>query len=991
MAETSRRHLPKQPLDLEKILQEAKHRWLRPTEILEILSNYRLFPLTPEPPLRPPAGSLFLFDRKSLRYFRKDGHRWRKKKDGKTVREAHEKLKAGSVDVLHCYYAHGEDNNNFQRRCYWMLAEGLDHIVLVHYLEVREGYKSSVSPLLTDSLIQIESSQPITIPSLAEVASPTSISLTSDTSTTNRIDWNREATLSSEFENVNMRNCLKDISLNESAYNHNSNDHPLSGSYVEGLCVLSKNSNGSWARGVDEGRDLSFQCRNLCGLPNQNFAGGQSGVTDYVLHNVIDARVDGPITDSVVSEDGLITLVDNQDVKATSQGVIQEYDFNLIPPHLHNHTGSDAIATSTLQEENNCREGNSNNDDRAEFKRLDSFGKWMDEQIGGDCDGSLMASDSGKYWSTLDTENDEKEVSSFSRHLQLDIDSLGPSLSQEQLFSISDFSPEWACCGVETKVIIFGAFLGSKKLSDEIKWGCMFGEVEVLAEILTDSSIRCYAPPHAAGRVPFYVTCRNRLACSEVREFEYREIPSKSIHLLFRSIVEEEVRFQVRLAKFLTLDQEKKWLDCSNNECNGCKLRSTVQSKQTSEENDCKKDNMSCRMYEGGCLDSRDKLIQKLLKDKLCEWLVYRIHEGGKGPDILDEEGQGVIHLAAGLGYNWALSLIINARGNPNFRDSQGRTALHWASYFGREQTVVELVKLGVDPTAVDDPTSTFPGGKSAADLASSQGHKGIAAYLAEAFLARHLSLLNMKENLMDSVDAVISTEEVTEVAADAASQSSKQLDGELSLRGSLAAVRKSAHAAALIQSVYRANSFCYRQLHKSNTLGNDTSELALDLAALGPLCKAQKSHFQDYLHFAAVKIQQKYRGWKGRKEFIKIRDRIVKIQAHVRAHQARKQYKRVVWSVGIVEKAILRWRRKGAGLRGFRVEKPTTGKAISETDKNDEYDFLRVSRKQKVVGVENALARVKSMVRYPEARDQYMRLVTKFENLKVTSHCSLH
>jgi len=39
------------------------------------------------------GGSLFLFDRKVLRYFRKDGHNWRKKKDGKTVREAHERLK----------------------------------------------------------------------------------------------------------------------------------------------------------------------------------------------------------------------------------------------------------------------------------------------------------------------------------------------------------------------------------------------------------------------------------------------------------------------------------------------------------------------------------------------------------------------------------------------------------------------------------------------------------------------------------------------------------------------------------------------------------------------------------------------------------------------------------------------------------------------------------------------------------------------------------
>jgi hypothetical protein len=83
------------------------------------------------------GGSLFLFDRKVLRYFRKDGHNWRKKRDGKTVKEAHERLKSGSIDVLHCYYAHGEENINFQRRSYWMLEEDYMHIVLVHYLEVK--------------------------------------------------------------------------------------------------------------------------------------------------------------------------------------------------------------------------------------------------------------------------------------------------------------------------------------------------------------------------------------------------------------------------------------------------------------------------------------------------------------------------------------------------------------------------------------------------------------------------------------------------------------------------------------------------------------------------------------------------------------------------------------------------------------------------------------------------------------------------------------
>lgn len=39
---------------------------------------------------------MFLFDRRAVRFFRKDGHSWRKKADGKTVRETHEKLKVGA-------------------------------------------------------------------------------------------------------------------------------------------------------------------------------------------------------------------------------------------------------------------------------------------------------------------------------------------------------------------------------------------------------------------------------------------------------------------------------------------------------------------------------------------------------------------------------------------------------------------------------------------------------------------------------------------------------------------------------------------------------------------------------------------------------------------------------------------------------------------------------------------------------------------------------
>ena len=86
-----------------------------------------------------------------MRFFRKDGHNWRKKSDGKTVRETHEKLKArnpsalhrlaavcvaclqrshregtshcaasalqvGNRDALNCYYAHAEEKDSLQVR-----------------------------------------------------------------------------------------------------------------------------------------------------------------------------------------------------------------------------------------------------------------------------------------------------------------------------------------------------------------------------------------------------------------------------------------------------------------------------------------------------------------------------------------------------------------------------------------------------------------------------------------------------------------------------------------------------------------------------------------------------------------------------------------------------------------------------------------------------------------------------------------------------------
>lgn len=98
-----------------------------------------------------------------------------------------------------------------------------------------------------------------------------------------------------------------------------------------------------------------------------------------------------------------------------------------------------------------------------------------------------------------------------------------------------------------------------------------------------------------------------------------------------------------------------------------------------------------------------------------------------------------------------------------------------------------------------------------------------------------------------------------------------------------------------------------------------------------------------------------------------------------MRGYQVRKHYKEICWAVGILDKVVLRWRRKGVGLRGFRNET----QIIDET--GDE-DILKVFRKQKVdAAIEEAVSRVLSMVDSPEARQQYHRVLKIYRQAKVS------
>lgn len=229
--------------------------------------------------------------------------------------------------------------------------------------------------------------------------------------------------------------------------------------------------------------------------------------------------------------------------------------------------------------------------------------------------------------------------------------------------------------------MVAGSFLGEVQHND-IKWCCMFGEVEVSAEVLTRNVLRCHAPSHPPGRVPFYVTRSDRLACSEIREFEYRDNFKGDLNFSWKTDQNDALQLQIRFAKILSIGMDRNKL-CFVENCPKCTVKEFF-SVLNEEKNEWEKMERSCATFQSYYLNPRDILIQKLLKTKLYEWLLTKSHEDGKGPNVLDEDGQGVIHFAAALGYEWAMKPIIAVGVSPNFRDAHGWTALHWAAYFGR-------------------------------------------------------------------------------------------------------------------------------------------------------------------------------------------------------------------------------------------------------------------------------------------------------------------
>ncbi|XP_073315677.1 calmodulin-binding transcription activator 4-like [Primulina huaijiensis] len=904
--------------DIYHLVREAQTRWLKPVEVYFILNNFEENQLTHQIPQRPASGSLYLFNKRVLKSFRKDGHSWRRRRDQKTIAEAHERLKVGNVEALNCYYAHGEHNHKFQRRSYWILDPEYEHIVLVHYRDTEVGRQSTsstsqVSPLSSSTFNPQPSSFAVHQPDLSFVISES-----------HELQVNQPSPSSAEISSsyVIRNQGLNQLDITESKDEDYSSSGPelsqalqtikhqlsLDDDETQKFTSYLGDEYSNYLEDALKNFDLSAQIStDANNLLLQQFSDEGIG-----QHNAVSgAEVD--IWDDMIDGSKSLLGVESQ----AHLGGHDAQNSSMMIPHEVEHM--DYFAHSPV---------------------LDAYGTK----------------------STLSSQDSVRIYVQDYLHL---------SISPKQKFTIQEISPDWCYTSESAKIIIIGSFLCDPS---ECSWACMFGDIEVPVQIIRDGVIRCHAPFQLqAGKVNICITFANRESCSEVKEFVYRDEPIVCKHYNSPETEDgkssEELLLIARFVQMLLSDQSPKG-DVTETDVDLLAKYKTSEGMWNQVIN-------ALSVGTSTSSSTLNWLLEELLKDKLGLWLSSRSLKNNQKVCSLSKKERGIIHMAAGLGFTWALLPILNSGISANFRDSNGWTALHWAARFGREKVVATLIASGASAGVITDPTSQDPTGKTPASIAADCGHTGLAGYLSEMALKDHLSSLILKETELSKGSAALEAETMVH----SLSNTSPSLNEDQgALKDTLAAVRNATQAAALIQSAFRAHSFRKRQQKEdavaiSRAYGDEYSILESDIQGLSAASKRAFCNSRDYSS-AALSIQKKYRGWKGRKDYLSFRQKVVKIQAHVRGHQARKKYN-VSWAVGVLEKVILRWRRRGVGFRGFRIDPETIHECHDD-------DILKVFRKKNVEGaIDEAVSRVLSMVESPTARQQYRRILEKYRQAK--------
>ncbi|WZY95305.1 hypothetical protein YC2023_067634 [Brassica napus] len=583
----------------------------------------------------------------------------------------------------------------------------------------------------------------------------------------------------------------------------------------------------------------------------------------------------------------------------------------------------------------------------------ENFGRWMNSFIG-DPNGSLE-DPSFEAMVTLD-QNPLAPQATFHPHSDL----------PQQVFNITEVSPAWAYSSEKTKIVVTGILHNSYQHLGSSNLFCICGDSCVPAEYVQAGVYRCFIPPHSPGMANLYLSADGHEPISQCFTFEHRPAPvsAKTVLENDQESKWEEFELQVRLAHLLFTSSNKLNVLSSNISPENFLDAKKLSNKTSHLLNSWAYLIKSVQGSKVSFDQAKDQIFELTLKNRIKEWLMEKVLEGRNARDY-DSKGLGVIHLCAILGYTWSIQLFSLSGLSLDFRDKQGWTALHWAAYYGREKMVAALLTAGAKPNLVTDSRKDNLGGCTPADLAQQNGFDGIAAYLAEKCLVAQFVAMKLAGNISGTL----------ETCKGEMSNQGPLPDDEQNLKDALAAYRTAAEAAARIQGAFREKAL---KTARSKVIQFDNKEEeAKSIIAAMKIQNAFRKYDTRRKIEAAYRIQCRFQTWKMRREFLNMRRQAIRIQAAFRGLQARKQYRKILWSVGVLEKAIIRWRQKRKLFIGLQVSE-------AEAEEKAEEDFYKASQKQAEERLERSVVRVQAMFRSKKAQEDYRRMKLTHEETQL-------
>lgn len=223
-------------------------------------------------------------------------------------------------------------------------------------------------------------------------------------------------------------------------------------------------------------------------------------------------------------------------------------------------------------------------------------------------------------------------------------------------------------------------------LADVVKSSvfCNCGDVCAPATAIQPGVFRILIPPQAPGVVDLFLSFDAEKPISQVVTFEFRA-PRIENNLISSSEKSNWEEFQVQLRLARLLFSTSRIFDIVSSKISPYTLKEakTFARKTSNIADGWTRLDKSIKAKEVPFPEAKDSLFELTLQNRLYEWLLERVIEGCKITER-DEQGQGVIHLCAILGYTWAVYPFSWSGLSLDYRDKLGWTALHWAAYYGR-------------------------------------------------------------------------------------------------------------------------------------------------------------------------------------------------------------------------------------------------------------------------------------------------------------------